>query len=527
VPRNLRLYLLIYLALIAFLLINGASILFPSLSFYLTPADRAYLAGVGTLRAVGDEAFPPFSFRSPYGQTGYEKELVDELARVLGIEIEHVQMPWSEARNALDEGRVDFVTGMAILPERQLQYQFSEPMLASYYVFIFPAALGIEDPEELRSLGPVAAQLNSATHEIAVRLGFTVRTYDSPEACYQALQSQEVVAWVENQWVARYVVGSWDGALWRMVLADSEAKPYALAFAQGVDPRLVALFNRGLSRLQCEGGMEVLASHWFNPGVGSQQESSSQRRNLIMLLFAVILSGGMVLAYNAQLQKQVRSKTSELTRANVQLSLQQEKLAHQLVSTAQALGEAVDVKDKYTGGHSRRVATVAEAIARNMGLDAEQCFDIYLGALIHDIGKVGVPDAILNKIEPLTPEEMAEIRRHPEIGARILRAVEGLQAPADVVLYHHERWDGDRQAIFPAYPGQKAGADVPLAARIVSVADAFDAMTLDRPYRKARSISEALDIIKACSGTQFDPEVVEALVRTVKLGNPPEGETTA
>ena len=522
--RNIRLYAILYLALIVFLVITGAPILFPTLAYSITPADRAYLESLGTLRAVGDEAFPPFSFRSPYGESGYEKELVGELARVLGITIDHEQMPWSEARLALDEGRADFVTGMAILPERRLQYRFSQPMLASHYVFIYPASNSAADLEGLMGQGPVAAQLNSATHELGVELGFDVQTYGSPDECYQALLAGDVVAWIENQWVARYVVGSWDGAQWRMVLAGEESRPYALAFSSSVDTRLVAIMDRALNLLRHEGTMDELASHWFNPGVGSQSDSYTGRRNFIALLFAVILGGGLILAYNYQLQKQVTSKTSELTRANVQLSLEQEKLAHQLVSTARALGEAVDVKDKYTGGHSRRVAAVAEAIARSMGLGAEQCFDIYLGALIHDVGKVGVPDATLNKVEPLTPEEMAAVRRHPEIGARILKAVDGLQSLADVVLYHHERWDGDTGAQFPAYPGQKRGEEIPLAARIVSVADAFDAMTLDRPYRRARSIPEALGIMLDGANSQFDPGVVQALLRVVKQGVQHEGE---
>ncbi len=138
--------------------------------------------------------------------------------------------------------------------------------------------------------------------------------------------------------------------------------------------------------------------------------------------------------------------------------------------------------------------------------------ELCLGSLMHDIGKVGVPEAILNKNGNLTPDEYEYVKQHPRLGHEILRSVEGYEAVRDIVLYHHERWDGQTTGQYPGYPGLRRGSAIPLGARIVAVADAFDAMTSERPYRRARSVSEAVAIIQAEAGGQFDPTVAATLI---------------
>ena len=170
-----------------------------------------------------------------------------------------------------------------------------------------------------------------------------------------------------------------------------------------------------------------------------------------------------------------------------------------------ALALALDARDPYTAGHSERVSAIAVGIGRQLRLDDEQLEVLRLGALLHDIGKIGVPDEVLRKPGGLTPPEFELIKQHPSLGARILRSVPFLARHISIVEFHHERPDGK------GYPHGLAGDEIPLLARIAHVADAFDAMTSARAYRPARSSGEALSELWRCAGAQFDAEVVQAL----------------
>ena len=175
-------------------------------------------------------------------------------------------------------------------------------------------------------------------------------------------------------------------------------------------------------------------------------------------------------------------------------------------TTLVALAAALDARDRETAGHSARVTALAVKIAKRMGLDDAQLKFIRWGALIHDIGKIGVADAILRKPGALNDAEWAEMRRHPEIGYTMLKHIPFLHPALDLVRHHHERYDGK------GYPLRLEGKAIPLAARIFAVADTYDAMTSDRPYRQARSHADALAEIRQLAGTQFDPQVVEAFL---------------
>ena len=162
---------------------------------------------------------------------------------------------------------------------------------------------------------------------------------------------------------------------------------------------------------------------------------------------------------------------------------------------------AIEARDPYTQGHSARVTAFAEEIARRLGWSEQRLASLRLGGPLHDIGKLAVSDHVLRKEGSLEEHELAEIREHPKAGARLILRVAALREAIPYVLYHHERWDG------AGYPTGRAGEEIPLEARVLAVADAYDAMTSDRPYRRALSRAEALAEVERCAGTQFDPEI--------------------
>ena len=173
--------------------------------------------------------------------------------------------------------------------------------------------------------------------------------------------------------------------------------------------------------------------------------------------------------------------------------------------TVRALAAAVEAKDGYTGAHIQRVHAIGLLLAREIAPDQAADPQLGYGFLLHDIGKLSVPDAVLRKPGPLTDSEWTLMRRHPEAGARILHAVPFLDRAVDVVLHHHERWDGR------GYPAGLREDSIPLWARIFAVADTVDAITSDRPYRRGRPLEQAVEEILARAGTQFDPDCAHAI----------------
>jgi putative nucleotidyltransferase with HDIG domain len=205
---------------------------------------------------------------------------------------------------------------------------------------------------------------------------------------------------------------------------------------------------------------------------------------------------------NQSLERKVAERTSELQAKNREL-----RTAY--LSTVRALSEAVDAKDPYTRGHSERVGVYASRIARELGCKREFIERIYLAGLLHDIGKIGVPDAIIGKPERLTTPEYALMKRHPEIGARILEPVKFLADIVPCVRHHHEWYDGSPLG----YPERLTGSDIPYPSRIILVADTVEAMTSDRPYRKALPLARVVEEIERFRGTQFDPTAADAFLR--------------
>ncbi len=203
--------------------------------------------------------------------------------------------------------------------------------------------------------------------------------------------------------------------------------------------------------------------------------------------------------YQKKLERKVRDRTGELRTAlrNIQGTYQ---------TTLLALVRALDAREHETSDHSQRVVKYTEVIAERLGLRGPELEEIGRGALLHDIGKIGVPDAVLLKPAKLTPEEWKEMRRHPEIGYDMIRSIEFLNTPAAIVLSHQERFDGK------GYPRCLRGEEIHIGARIFAVADTLDAMTSDRPYRRGTTFENAVAEVQRCAGSQFDPEVVRAFL---------------
>ena len=177
------------------------------------------------------------------------------------------------------------------------------------------------------------------------------------------------------------------------------------------------------------------------------------------------------------------------------------------------LARAIEARDPYSSGHAARVTATAEVIAARLGWDEGRIDVLRIGAALHDIGKLAVPDAVLSKPGPLNEAELDDVRAHPQEGARMVGLLVGkYRAAVPCVLHHHERWDGQ------GYPTGSAGIEIPIEARVLAVADAFDAMTSDRPYRLALTQEQAISELERCAGTQFDPDVVAVFAEAWRDG---------
>ena len=201
--------------------------------------------------------------------------------------------------------------------------------------------------------------------------------------------------------------------------------------------------------------------------------------------------------------KEIRELAESYNRAAESAKKARENLRESYVEFTGSLANALDARDRYTAGHSRRVSLLSCATAAAMDLNAEQIELIRIGALLHDIGKIGIADSVLQKPGRLTAEEFAIVKEHPVIGRRILEGVQGFAPYLVAVELHHENWDGS------GYPKGQSGEETPFDARIIHVSDAYDAMTTDRSYRRGMTHEQAINILRTYAGTQFDPRVVD------------------
>jgi HD-GYP domain-containing protein (c-di-GMP phosphodiesterase class II) len=229
-----------------------------------------------------------------------------------------------------------------------------------------------------------------------------------------------------------------------------------------------------------------------------------QRRDQMFgCLFALDKSSGEFDTVDSKLLQSIASESS----IYLENSILYEDVRSLMMGLMHSLVNAVDAKDTYTCGHSERVALLSRLLAQEAKLGDNFVDRVYMAGLLHDVGKIGVPEAVLQKTGRLTPEEFEQIKKHPDIGARILADIKQIDDVIPGVLYHHERYDGK------GYPTGLAGENIPLMGRVICLADCFDAMTSSRTYRKALPLEVALAEIRRCAGTQFDPALADVFVQ--------------
>lgn len=248
---------------------------------------------------------------------------------------------------------------------------------------------------------------------------------------------------------------------------------------------------------------------------GKIYQHLAAERNRAIILFSIILFIlylSLIWFFDGA-YKRIQSQKKKLKRLNLELKRSVTNMEENYFDTIKVLTLAVDAKDHYTAGHSIRVADISVALAKKLDLSGSQIETIEKAALFHDIGKIGVAGEILSKPGRLTEEEYDEIKKHPVYGAKIISAVKFLKSTVEILKHHHEHFDGS------GYPEGVNGTKINIGSRIIAVADAYDAITTTRPHRFARTPKEALMEIDKYSGTQFDPDVVKALIVGIETGD--------
>jgi putative nucleotidyltransferase with HDIG domain len=265
--------------------------------------------------------------------------------------------------------------------------------------------------------------------------------------------------------------------------------------------------------IRSDDGKRIVGAFEVYADANPLQAAISERRNqiwaVIGAVFFVLLVALGLLARKAS--NTLRRQTRLLQEHSAALSESYDALEQSTLDAIESLNAAVEAKDPYTAGHSARVQRVALALGNELQLSGDELDALRLGGLFHDIGKIAIPDAILLKPDKLTAEEFERMKDHSAEGARIVGKLGRLHPIVPIVRHHHERWDGK------GYPDGLAGEEIPLLAAIVGLADAWDAMTTERPYAAAMDTEDALDEIRRGSGTQFAPAVAEAMLRLREL----------
>jgi HD-GYP domain-containing protein (c-di-GMP phosphodiesterase class II) len=352
-------------------------------------------------------------------------------------------------------------------------------------------------------IGQFTSRLSQAYEELNLffRLARLLNTSGKPAGTIQAV-CQELKDTLPFDWVAAsFVIGAgkvpelsgevvsagtlpcMPGMLSRAVASACSQTP-AMPWVRVHNPPRTALANLAGTQVIAEllsNGQTPIGAFLAGGKNGPDAEVTSEELQLISA------AAGLIGIYHENLARFAQQKA-------------------QFLATVRSLAASIDAKDRYTRGHSERVSVLGAALARALGMDEETVEQYRVAGLLHDVGKIGTPEAILTKMGRLTEEEFREIMKHPEIGYEILKDIPGISFALPAVLHHHEKFDGT------GYPARLAGENIPLIARVLALADTFDAMRSNRSYRSARPHDTVISEIRRCSGTQFDPKLAAIFV---------------
>jgi putative nucleotidyltransferase with HDIG domain len=260
------------------------------------------------------------------------------------------------------------------------------------------------------------------------------------------------------------------------------------------------------------GEHEIIGAYEIYADAAPLEASIAARKREIWIATGIVflLLWALLLLLARSASSTLRRQTTALRERSIALSESYRRLEESSLEAIESLNATVEAKDPYTAGHSQRVQRIALSVGQELGLSVKELDALRFGALFHDIGKIAIPDALLTKPGRLTDEEYELMKRHSAEGARIVAKFGRLRDSVPIIRHHHERWDGR------GYPEGLAGDEIPLPAAVAGLADAWDAMTIERPYQRALTFDEALDEVRTCSGAQFVPVVVDAFFEAVR-----------
>lgn len=379
-----------------------------------------------------------------------------------------------------------------------------------------PRGTAGNDPEDLRH------RLDAAERELALTVQELSDTYEELSAVYRFSETLGVELHIDTlcEKIADEVRSTLEVACASIMLIDREtgelvtaastgngtdaSRHYRLKQGQGIPWQVV---NTRKPLIVCD--VASYPGHITSPHTAASLMAApliAKGKTLGVICASDKLAGAEFFSNELKLLASIANQAA--------IALENASLYHNMeglfVSIVRSFAAALDAKSAWTAGHSERVTKYSVAIARELGADTTFLEEVRTCGLLHDIGKIGIPEQILDKPESITREEHTTISQHALKGAKILEHIHTFENILPGIKYHHERWDGS------GFPEGLKGQNIPLIARILAVADAYDAMTSNRPYRSKRGKRDALDEIRRCSGTQFDPEVVNALLAAVE-----------
>nr|WP_274380915.1 HD domain-containing phosphohydrolase [Desulforadius tongensis] len=465
--------------------------------------ERKYLEEHPVIRFTGDCNFPPFSYADSPDRSrsmGYEQELLKFLElkfSKLNVDVVIRQMHWQDAVKALRSKQSDVISGIIITENRKKYYTFTEPyMQVSYSMVQSKKIKKLHSLEDAAGYNIIAVK-DYSTEELLKSNG--INSYHVVSDIAQAvelLKKDDSYIWLELQPTAVYMIHKYGMAdRFNVTTLDIPQPAYAMACSRDNEV-LAGILTKALRSLDSENIFHYLDNKYF--GVSLQRNFHQLNTVIGSLLFILSTIAYVAFLNSALLKNKVDKKTK-------QIRLLYSQLQNSFNNTLSLAASAVDARDSYTSSHSQKVAVYSTVLASYMNLDSDTITKIFQASLLHDIGKIAVPDEILLKPGRLTDDEYEVIKQHPLIGADMLRTAGGPIAKlAACVQNHHERYDGK------GYPNGIQQRDI--ATAIISFSDALDAMASNRPYRKAISSSEILKEIKAQKGRQFHPTVVDSFI---------------